>query len=70
MFVDPRHTSVSCSACGHQHAKDRVSQDRWRCCACGLALHADTNAARNILTRAGSARCDAGQPAACSPDTD
>lgn len=63
-LVDPRHTSASCSGCGHVHPEDRVTRGRWRCCACGLDVHADINAARNILHRAGSARDEAGQPAA------
>ena len=64
VLVDPRHTSVTCDGCGHRHPEDRVSRDRWRWCACGHAEDADINAARNILNRAGSARHDAGQPAA------
>lgn len=52
--VDPRHTSQRCSSCGHVAAENRVSQAVFRCQRCGFSLHADVNAARNIL-RAGLA---------------
>jgi transposase len=41
-------TGELCSACGHVDAKSRESQARFVCAACGFALHADVNAARNI----------------------
>ncbi len=53
--VDPRHTSQTCSQCGHIAAENRVSQSLFRCLACGHSAHADVNAAQNIL-RAGLAR--------------
>jgi putative transposase len=56
--VNPANTSRTCSTCGHLHADDRFAQDRWRCCACGLDINADVNAAINIATRAGLARHD------------
>ncbi len=46
--VKPAFTSQRCSACGHVDAKSRESQARFVCTACGLACHADVNAARNI----------------------
>ena len=49
--VDPRHTSQTCSACGHQTRNNRRSQSRFVCRACGLELHADLNAARNIAAK-------------------
>ncbi len=52
--VDPRRTSLRCSSCGHIAADNRVSQAVFRCQRCGFSLHADVNAARNIL-RAGLA---------------
>ena len=55
IFVDPRHTSTTCSNCGHVSASNRVSQAVFRCHKCGDETHADVNAARNIL-RAGLAR--------------
>jgi len=53
--VDPRHTSTTCSSCGHINPSNRVSQAVFRCLACGYEAHADVNAACNIL-RAGLAR--------------
>ena len=50
--VDPRHTSQTCSGCGHVAAGNRVTQAEFRCLACGHQAHADVNAAINIL-RAG-----------------
>jgi putative transposase len=49
--VDPRHTSRTCSACGHCEKRNRKSRDEFVCCHCGLALPADVNAARNIRIR-------------------
>jgi putative transposase len=46
--IPPAYTSQRCSACGHVDAKSRESQARFKCTACGLALNADVNAARNI----------------------
>ena len=46
--IRPAFTSQRCSACGHVDAKSRESQARFVCIACGFALHADVNAARNI----------------------
>jgi putative transposase len=47
--VDPRHTSQRCSACLAVDRKSRMSQARFVCTACGHEMHADTNAAKNIL---------------------
>ena len=41
-------TSQTCSGCGHRDPESRESQSRFRCRACGLQVHADVNAARNI----------------------
>lgn len=49
--VDPRHTSQTCSACGHQARNNRRSQSRFQCRACGFELHADLNASRNIAAK-------------------
>jgi transposase len=46
--VNPAFTSRRCSACGHVDPKSRKSQADFRCTACGYALNADVNAARNI----------------------
>ncbi len=46
--VDPRHTSQTCSKCGHQHRSNRRSQSLFKCRQCGYSLNADYNAAKNI----------------------
>jgi len=50
-FVDARNTTQACSRCGaivHKGLNERIH----RCPSCGLVLGRDTNAARNILSRA------------------
>src|SRR5207244_4059639 len=49
IVVNPRGTSQRCSSCGHTEAANRASQTAFCCRACGFSLHADLNAARNIL---------------------
>lgn len=49
--VPPHHSSQECSACGHTHADNRVSQAQFVCQRCGHAENADTNAARIIARR-------------------
>jgi transposase len=46
--IPDAYTSQRCSACGHVDARSRESQARFKCTACGFALNADVNAARNI----------------------
>jgi putative transposase len=48
VLVDPRNTSRTCSACGHCEKANRKSQAEFLCQRCGIALHADYNAALNI----------------------
>jgi IS605 OrfB family transposase len=48
VFVDPRNTSRTCSACGHCEKANRKSQDVFQCKHCGHSLNADHNAALNI----------------------
>jgi hypothetical protein len=50
--VDPRHTSQTCSACGHRERANRKSQAEFVCKHCGYSLDADHNGARNIRSRA------------------
>lgn len=52
--VDCRYTSQECSGCGEIIAKDLGM--RSHDCPCGLSIHRDVNAARNILARAKPAR--------------
>ncbi len=47
-YVDPRYTSQKCSQCGHTERKNRQTQARFKCKACGYETHADYNAACNI----------------------
>lgn len=49
VFVDPRHTSQLCSACGQTVSKDLAV--RVHRCDCGYVADRDVNAARNILQR-------------------
>ncbi len=47
--VSPAYTSQRCSACGHVDRESRESQALYLCTACGYAVNADVNAARNIV---------------------
>jgi putative transposase len=58
--VNPAGTSRTCARCGHRAKDNRLSQAEFACTACGHAVHADMNAAVNIL-RAGLALRDAAQ---------
>ncbi|GHO50882.1 hypothetical protein KSX_90450 [Ktedonospora formicarum] len=49
--VDPRHTSQTCSRCGHQARQNRRSQSLFLCRVCGFSVHADVNASRNIAEK-------------------
>jgi IS605 OrfB family transposase len=51
VWVDPRNTSRTCSACGHCAEANRKSQSEFVCGHCGFALHADHNAALNVRHR-------------------
>ena len=59
--VDPRHTSQTCSCCGHCARTNRRSQSIFSCRKCGFHLNADLNAARNIAAKY---HADGGKPAA------
>lgn len=48
VLVDPRHTSRTCSACGHCEKANRQSQASFCCQRCGMGMNADHNAAINI----------------------
>ena len=51
--VNPAYTSQVCSGCGSLVRKEL--SERWHACPdCGLSIHRDTNAARNILKAAGA----------------
>jgi len=71
--VDPRHTSQTCSCCGHTARNNRRSQGVFKCRQCEFHLNADLNAARNIAAkyRAGGGMSPAGglcnQPIVSNP---
>lgn len=46
--IDPRHTSQTCSKCGHQARNNRRSQSLFLCRKCKYSLNADLNASKNI----------------------
>ncbi len=50
--VDPAYTSQICSSCGNIDKRSRRSQSEYHCVSCGHQIHADLNAAINILARA------------------
>lgn len=64
ILVDPCNTSRTCNVCQHVSADNRLTQSAFHCVSCGHANNADTNAAKNILRRAGQARlaCGDGEP--------
>jgi putative transposase len=47
-YVDPYHTSQTCSKCGHYEEGQREKQDEFVCKSCGFKINADYNASRNI----------------------
>jgi putative transposase len=50
--VDPAYTSQACNECGYCDKANRRTQSEFICKGCGHVAHADTNAARNIRSRA------------------
>ncbi|GIN67539.1 IS200/IS605 family element transposase accessory protein TnpB [Bacillus glycinifermentans] len=48
LFVDPQHTSQTCSCCGHVTKENRKTQANFECVSCGYVAHADYNASLNI----------------------
>jgi IS605 OrfB family transposase len=50
--VDSRHTSQTCSECGHREKANRKSRSEFVCKSCGYVASADENAAVNIRRRA------------------
>ena len=49
-YVKANYTSQTCSSCGVVEKNNRKSQSLYAC-SCGLTLHADLNAARNIANK-------------------
>ena len=54
IMVDPKGTSITCSACGRKDKESRVSREEFRCTNdnCYNDINADVNAAYNIAARA------------------
>jgi putative transposase len=48
VYIDPRNTSRTCSACGHCEKANRQSQAVFLCKHCGHSMNADLNAALNL----------------------
>ena len=48
VYVDPRHTSRTCSACGYCDKRNRPDQAHFRCLQCGFTANADYNGELNI----------------------
>jgi IS605 OrfB family transposase len=51
VVVNPAYTSQSCSECDHIDRRNRPTRARFRCVDCGVVLHADVNASRNLARR-------------------
>lgn len=60
--IDPRHTSQTCSRCGHQARTNRRSQSLFLCRQCGYCLNADLNAAINICEKYRASLAQDGRP--------
>lgn len=56
--IPAAYTSQKCSCCGHTEAGNRKDQ-KFACLNCGFELHADINAAKNILMKHLSGCCSA-----------
>ena len=67
VYVNPRHTSQTCSKCGFRKKANR-NGSIFRCRKCGFELHSDLNAARNIasLGRSEIGRLPVNQPIVAS----
>ena len=66
-FVPARNTSKACSACG-SIKKGQRQGSVFRCKTCNVVLHADLNAAKNILHKYQSSRAAVNQPIALQAD--
>ena len=47
-YIDPYHTSQTCSICGNHAKGQRINQAEFECESCGEKMNADYNASRNI----------------------
>jgi putative transposase len=62
VHVDPAYTSQRCADCGHLDKGNRQGQASFVCRSCGVAAHADHNAARNIAARGWAGWAAVNQP--------
>src|SRR5712692_303556 len=67
--VDPRHTSQTCSKCGHQARNNRRSQSLFLCRKCGYCLNADLNASVNIREKYLASLAQDGTPVLSGPQS-
>ncbi|MFA5779369.1 MAG: transposase [Elusimicrobiota bacterium] len=51
LIINPAHTSLTCSRCGHIDGDNRLTQSIFKCKSCGSEINADLNAARVIAKR-------------------
>jgi len=51
VYVDPRNSSRTCSACGYCDKANRKNQASFKCLQCGFEANADFNAALNLEAR-------------------
>ncbi|HYU71975.1 MAG TPA: transposase [Ktedonobacteraceae bacterium] len=65
--VDPRHTSQTCSRCGHQARNNRRSQSLFLCRECGYCLNADLNVSKNIRDKYLLSLAQGGTPVLSGP---
>lgn len=49
--VNPKYTSQTCNECGEKDSRNRLSQSEFVCLSCGHISNADTNAAKNIMSK-------------------
>jgi putative transposase len=56
VFIDPKNTSRTCSACGYCDKANRKSQACFLCLKCGFQANADDNASANIARKGLEAR--------------
>lgn len=62
--VPAAYSSQECSKCGHVSADSRLTQSEFHCVSCNHREHADTNAAKVILSRGYSGDAGCGGPSA------